>query len=324
MNPDELQPGDVLLTRSNYLRGKAIRLLDQVPVNHAALYEGKGQIIEALGPGLLRQTFEKSLGPNEYVEVFRHKNAAQIDLSRALEVGSKYVENGGRFALEQIILLAVLISTKPMRHVPALGPLVFYTLRKAASVAAALAEKDVQSMICSEFVFRCFNEVDGPESSKFRIYPSSYGGAKVAFSETGLTLPAPDTSSTLASLLSARSQNFSETETFKIGSDHPQSFEEALKNYEAELGDREVNDASLENLEPHLDSYAKFLKQVSVDPKNASSPSRDQVEFGRPAKAFSNPNWVTPGDLFRSSSLKYVGRLLPEHYDHFEKNHEPS
>ncbi len=322
MKKEDLRSGDVLLTRSNYLRGKAIRLLDGVPINHAAIYEGDGKIIEALAAGLVRQSFKKSLGPNEYVEVFRHENADRLDMSRILQIGAEYVEQGGRFALEQIILLAVLISSKPIKHVPALGPLIFFTLRKAASISSALAERNVRSMICSEFVFRCFNEVKGPSGSDFRLYPSHSHGAIVAFGQPGLHLPRDYESPSLAKAFRDSQLLFSETEQFQPEEDTQIDFEQALEEYISQSNSDEFISsdifASAKELQSHLTSYKNFMSTIEDDGEAMTS----ATSFSSSAKMFTNPNWVTPGDLFRSPTLKYVGRLLPKHYNYFEEDYE--
>ena len=69
--PPHLVQGDILLYRSRSLVGRAIRLFDGSPVNHAGLYLGNDRVGEALAGGLVNQAFDESLSGNEWVTYHR-------------------------------------------------------------------------------------------------------------------------------------------------------------------------------------------------------------------------------------------------------------
>jgi len=70
MAPEELQPGDILLTSMSSLRSAAIRLMTFAPVSHVAVYIGDRQVVEAVGSGVRVRGIDELLGEETVVLAF--------------------------------------------------------------------------------------------------------------------------------------------------------------------------------------------------------------------------------------------------------------
>ncbi|MBC7791574.1 MAG: hypothetical protein H7Z74_16635 [Anaerolineae bacterium] len=162
MNRNELQPGDIMLYRGKSLLAKAIRLFDGADVNHAAICLPNRQIGEAIKQGVVSRDVDTSLKGNEFVKVRRLKDLPP-DMSPVLGVADNYLSQGQRYAYEQILLLAFLGLTRKPKVTPILRALLRTVLDAAAVmlnklIAGAVGDGNRQPMICSEFVYRCYDE----------------------------------------------------------------------------------------------------------------------------------------------------------------------
>ncbi len=153
---DQLRVGDILLYKGDSLIAWLIQQLDGHNCNHAALYYADDTIAEALGQGLTTQGVSKSFG-NDDVWVFRHKHHPQ-PMSKVLNVAQGYLAKKERYAYEQLLLLAILSITRKPDFNPWFYRVVRTILDRAAWVLAQLTELGKEPMICSEFVFRCYEE----------------------------------------------------------------------------------------------------------------------------------------------------------------------
>jgi hypothetical protein len=91
ISPEELQPGDILLSADKGVASAGIRLFTVSPVSHAAIYVGDGEIAEALGGGVGLRTTARVLEEESVVAVFRHP---ALDEERAVTLR--------RFARDQV------------------------------------------------------------------------------------------------------------------------------------------------------------------------------------------------------------------------------
>ncbi|MGI9077454.1 MAG: hypothetical protein ACR2G6_09010 [Gemmatimonadaceae bacterium] len=162
MNRNELQPGDIMLYRGKSLLAKAIRLFDGTDVNHAAICLPNRQIGESIKQGVVSRDVDTSLTGNEFVKVRRLKDLPP-DMSPVMGVADNYLSQGQRYAYEQILLLAFLGLTRKPKMTPILRALLRTVLDAAAValnklVAGAVGDGNRQPMICSEFVYRCYDE----------------------------------------------------------------------------------------------------------------------------------------------------------------------
>ena len=152
---NDLRDGDVMLYNGNSWISKAIRFMDGTEVNHAALYLGEGRVAEAIAKGVTKRTFETSTEDSRYV-IIRRLSTQPETMRPVLEKAQAYLGFGNRYGYEQIVLLAFLGITRKLPVNVYLKWLLRKVLDRAADLL--LASGDRQPMICSEFVYRCFDE----------------------------------------------------------------------------------------------------------------------------------------------------------------------
>ena len=70
--PEDLQPGDILLTAVPTLASAGIRLITFAPVSHAAVYIGNNEVAEAVRTGVRVRSIENMLAEETVVLAFRH------------------------------------------------------------------------------------------------------------------------------------------------------------------------------------------------------------------------------------------------------------
>jgi len=150
-----LQEGDVILYNGNAWISKAIRFIDGTEVNHAAVFLGGGMVGEAIGQGLTKRSFRESTEDDRYVIVSR-LSVWPGTMTPVVEKANAYLKFGNRYGFEQILLLALLGIT---RKLP-VNAYLKWMLRKVLDQAARflMDSGKKQPMICSEFVYRCYNE----------------------------------------------------------------------------------------------------------------------------------------------------------------------
>jgi hypothetical protein len=150
-----LQDGDVILYHGKTWLAKAIRFVDGTEVNHAAVCLGNGRVGEALGKGLTNNSISDSINDNDYV-VVRRLSSHPGTIQPVVDKAQAYIAIGNRYGFEQIVLLAFLGIT---RKIP-VNIYLKWLLRKVLDQAADLLMKqgNKQPMICSEFVYRCYDE----------------------------------------------------------------------------------------------------------------------------------------------------------------------
>ena len=162
-----LLPGDVLLYRGTSFISKAIQFFDGTELSHAGLYLGDGQVGEAVAKGLVRNEIHASLHGREWVKAYRLKDRPS-DMSPVLHKAAEYLDHGNRYGYEQLLLLAFLCLTRKLKITPSLHMLVRRVLDGAAATLTRLLSQNREPMICSEFVYRAYDEalpdIDDPFS----------------------------------------------------------------------------------------------------------------------------------------------------------------
>jgi hypothetical protein len=188
--PGALRPADVLLYEGTGWLARLIRFFDGTDFNHAGLCIGDGSVAEAQAPGVIRQGVEPSVAGRVKVLVRRLKRDVSLDpvVVRGLQV----VDEGHRYAFEQLLLLAFLGLTRKLKATPILKTLLRKVLDRAASVATGIVAAGKEPMICSEFVYRCYDEAL-PEAAD--VYSLEVNPGAEAFTPTaswpGVSRPAP-------------------------------------------------------------------------------------------------------------------------------------
>ncbi len=311
----QLMPGDILLYRGRGRISDAIRLIDRSQVSHSALFIGRhgetGRAVgEAIREGLVRRELARSAGDAEWVESRRLKEPP-ASLDPVMEQAGHYLDRGERYAFEQVLLLAFLCLTRNLVDSPALGGLVRETLDAAAGFLLRLFDTGRQPMICSEFVFRCYGEalpgaiilsVRAPRALRSGekgppagggIHP---GSALFRLLERHGGVPSGDGDTPAAPLRAP-----APAESFAV--------ERRIEEYVRDLQRRKPKAARIDlaspELAPSFERFAASLHRVKHPPGTAALPPAEALGGLVEAAA----DFVTPGDLQRSRSLAFCGKL---------------
>lgn len=335
----ELKTTDILLYRSKTWIGKAIRYLDKAEVSHAGLYVSTDTVGEALmDGGLQRQTLTKSIADCEWVKCFRMKNLP-VTMQPVLHRANEYLGYGERYAYGQILLLAMVCSTRKLDlSNPLLRQIVNSAINNAAAFVRRMQSNGKQPMICSEFVYRSYDEAILPD--KHDLYtieietPWATGASPRLFGRLRHENNGPAAANIHPESLLGKLQA-------EPGGLHVALAPEKIR---ATTAPPEVSDLELDTLiETYLDEQSGSpMKATAIRPTLPDvtmDDLRDSVArlaiilhettaggtklgpgaFGKsllrstatPAATMQeiSADFVTPGDLYRSRSLKEIGLL---------------
>ena len=313
----QLMPGDVLLYRSKGLISDAIRFIDRSEVSHSGLFLGRygeqGRTVgEAIREGVIRRELPKSIEHAEWVESRRLKEAPS-SLDPVLERAAHYLRRGERFGFEQILLLAFLCITRNLAGSSVLGRLIRETLDAAAAFLLQLFNTGREPMICSEFVVRCYREalpgsVDLPVRAPGAL---RFGERGVPIGKSG----GIQRGSALALLLEKHGSQLSEGSLGPAGPLRAagpldvSAVEEAIEAYFKDLQSQAPKAARVDLASPELlpsfERFASSLHRARRRQEKNEMP-RAAVLDGLVDVAV---DFVTPGDLQRSKSLAFCGKL---------------
>lgn len=313
----QLIPGDVLLYRSKGLIGDAIRFIDRSEVSHAGLFLGRygeqGRTVgEAIREGVIRRELLKSIEHVDWVESRRLKEAPS-SLDPVLERAAHYLKRGERYAFEQVLLLAFLCITRNLADSSVLGRLIRETLDAAAAFLLQLFNTGREPMICSEFVLRCYREalpgsVDLPVRAPGAL---RFGERGVPIGKNG----GIHRGSALALLLERHGRELPEGGV-GMAERSPAArpldlaaVEEAIDAYFKDLQRQAPKAARIDLTSPDLlPSFERFASSL-----HGTRHGQEKNEMPR-AVVLGDlfdmaADFVTPGDLQRSKSLAFCGKL---------------
>ena len=314
-----LVPGDVLLYRGRSWMSRAIRLFDGTSVSHAGLYLETGTVAEATGDGVIRRPLATSVSTAEHVLV-RRMEPAPRSMKPVQARARVIVAEGHRYAYEQIILLAFLCLSRRLVPTGSLGRFVRTVLDTAAARVAGWFAGNVEPMICSEFVFRAYDEADPDprdvftleivpltRNERFASTPRSRAPGQPAVAGRGRGI---HRGSILAHVPSAPARRPPARRPSSASGPRlrPASDEEMRKLFEAHV--RERRGATAASGAMRIDSEL----QRAVE-RFAMAWAGPEVEGAAPRRApMENlfavaSDFVTPGDLLRTKSLRTRGPL---------------
>lgn len=326
----DLRKGDVLLYRSNSLIARWICSIDGSEVSHAGLYLGDGMVGEALiveNPGLNANPIAMSFAGSEGIIVRRLRNA-DLPIEPVIACARNYLEAGNRYAHGQLLLAACICLARNVSRENALQRWVMKTvMQKATDFLRYWQRQGREPMICSEFVFRAYDEADPrpdddyslriisqsdampkrqPTRGRLRVF-----GRQFIASEQSTVHP----SSLLRELqdqpprLQLQATSFGESPTPPSDAE----LDDALAEF---LGDRQsfratsadgpigVDDAEL------LLVASDFAAQLSECTPEVQAMSLGPAETPHVSKVIAAlANFVTPGDLMKTPSLHDVGTI---------------
>ncbi|NTV02563.1 MAG: hypothetical protein HGB04_07235 [Chlorobiaceae bacterium] len=164
----ELRPCDVLLYHGDSVVSQVIQWFDGTEYGHASIYDGE-MVVEAIAEGVVTNDVASSAAGSLFVDVWRMRKDGHfigspgLPEGPVLDVVAKYSSEGGRYAAEELLLLALLCTT---RRLPM--PFLRWALDRASSWLEELVDEEREPMICSELVFRCFSEAGGEYYPRIR------------------------------------------------------------------------------------------------------------------------------------------------------------
>jgi hypothetical protein len=312
-----LHGADVLLYRGTGWVAEIIRFFDGTDFSHVGLYLGREAVGEALGNGLVQTALVQSITGRKRVLVRRLKQ--DVTLQPVLDRAQIYIAQGPRYAYEQILLLAFLTLTRKLPVAVSLRALLRSILDRAAQIVTGIVALGKDPMICSEFVFRCYDEAV-PEAADlysleipvFRAgaIPPRPGVRAAARLGAGAGLH-PE--SLLAWRLSyapgLRRGPAATRRRAAARAVRPADLDRAIQVYLAEVRGEarprgraeEVSDA---DLAAAVDRYA-----LAFESRRGRVARREAVAAARALLTDVVPDFVTPGDLLHTPSLFSVGDL---------------
>jgi hypothetical protein len=319
----DLQPADVLLYRGKSILGKLIRLFDGTEVNHAGIYLGADTVGEAVARGVVRRPLQESIGDHPLV-LARRLKAGPPTLKPVLDCADGYLQKGERYAYEQLLLLAFLSLTRKLKVTSILSKLLRKVLDRAASALLAFTSGGRQPMICSEFVYRCYDEALQEHDD---VYSLRVGEMSLEPPSAGVDIPFATGVSATSSARRGRGVHPHSLLAWTIA--HQRWAEPA---FASPAPPEKVTDEELDTL---TGQYLKEAGQAGTPPAFAAGDDPDlSAAVERFAFAFygatkgvptsavsftsSDPfqhlfrtaaDFVTPGDLLRSESLFTLGEV---------------
>jgi hypothetical protein len=340
--PHAVLPGDVLLYRGNGWTSWAIRAFDGTEVSHAGLCVN-GEIAEAqIKAGLIKRPIATSIAGCDWVEVRRLKTAVDT-MSPVIKVAEAYLNDRNRYAYEQIILLAGICMTRKLDlQNPLLRKIVRRAMQEATEWLRYLHGQGKEPMICSEFVYRTYDEAwpdpddlysleilsqkvaqPGRRHSRFRRRRKLLSGEFPA--ETPNVHP-----ESLLAQLQATGETLEDlpAATRKMAAALPEPAEELdwlIQQYQAEMEGAKTAGPRAVGASPEVsaDELLRSTRRLTAEWADATV-RKEEAENKRYGVAPAASEWkpitlaeiladfVTPGDLLKSPSLNAVCRLGQE------------
>ena len=328
----DIEPGDVLLFHGHSFVSWAIRKLDGTRVNHAAIALEGGILGEAAGSGLRRFSIADAVKGNDFTVVRRLPDQ---DLAPVLGKANVYLDGHVPYAYQQIVLLALLTTTRKIPMPGVARRLVRSVLDHAAAALNAMVDSGAKTMICSEYVYRCYDEASDARPDPFELDILGRGG--LSFDTAGI--PAGGEEGSLLSWALTQPPERIEAAGSTAFGPGPTAAE-STKELEDQL-DPLIQEYALQT-DPD-DPEVQDLASVSFAPTAAPEPEPTEDELLGSMVAFSaalerhqeeqgevefgiaedvakgalkgilhvsaDPDFVTPGDLLNTPSLKDVGEL---------------
>jgi hypothetical protein len=178
LNFKDLHPGDILLCKGEGWISDLIVLLDGGPYSHSALYvgiiNGEHSVIQATGSGIKCSPLSM-LQEEIYTDVYRfNKNNHKIGdndypFDPIYKVANAYVAAGTKYAYDHLLILAILGATHEIPLDPTAKKLLRIVLDNAADFIFKLLDEGKTPMVCSELVYRCFDEADSSKKYQFGV-----------------------------------------------------------------------------------------------------------------------------------------------------------
>lgn len=336
---DDLLPTDIFLYRGRGLLSWLIRHLDGTDASHAAIYLGNRNVGEALAQGVVSDDIAVSYAGHDWVLVRRLKIRPLPPAQPVLDVAQGYLTSHVRYAYHQLLLLSFLLITRKVVPTHILAMLVRKVLDGATAFINGLLGGGKQVMICSEFVYRCYDEAIPKGPYDLHINEGSgvlqsAGGTNALFASGRLTRGIHPESilawvsqqsesplrPAVLPLSERTSLSRSAPQSNELSDDQLKDIEQLVSQYQAELQDAQT--PSVEVVLPQEDAVRDAVKRFADALFALSLPQtralqRQKLNLAADSQPLSSmayllsaaADFVTPGDLFRAESLETRGKL---------------
>ncbi len=331
----EISAGDIILYHSNSLLAKLIQFFDGTEVNHASVCIGGGKVVEALGSGVKCNTIRKSIRDNDYVIVRRMKTDPGT-MQPVVDKANWYLQLGNRYGYEQLVLLAILGLTRKLQ----VNNYLSWLLRKIFDQAADILMKqgDRQPMICSEFVYRCYDEALPVAHDPYCLDIAPLPGlTRDAIQGTRGSKTAPESSNSHRDSLLVWACNVAGSRLFLSSDFLSQSSgkrsKRALSAEEKRMAEMSIDDLASNYLEEvkkpktrsleleaslrspqmiqSIYEFSKSFYAVTAAPNTAIAPRSIEKDIPSVLDHLLRTvaDFVTPGDLYKCDNLSSIGRI---------------
>ncbi len=327
---------DILLYHGDGLLARAIRFFDGTNYNHASLNVGNipnvasKTIEEAEALGVITRSVDISIA-NYAPVIVKRLNNRPSDMSPVINKAKEFV--GDRYGYEQLLLLALICSVRRIRVNTAVAKFVNKLLESAASIILTYTNGNRHALICSELVYRCYDEAVNGYNDPYTIHLKRDQTAK----QLGLTSLVQanhhiSDESLIAYFYGTNRQSFNfgftnapYVEKSNLGSTiqlgtATQTTPLIIANLEKEMEplfidvvdsykkeDYSTDKSELLKLKANLDNFIgnHYQHKNGITTQNLVSSNNEILS----SFIHDNANFVTPGDLFNATNLQYIGNL---------------
>jgi hypothetical protein len=322
-----IQQGDVLLFHSEGFVSWAIRFVDGTDWNHAAfVYDPTTAVQIDAGTTVQKLDLKTRVDASDvdYVGVSRLKSApAQW---QPLDTRADfYLNSTTRYDYEAIVLLALLCTTRRLPFPALLKPMIRSLLDAAAAWLVKITNAGEVCMICSDLVYRCYNEALPASDDIYTIRVSSPPG-QVAITSAAIQGRVHANGHGLSphSLVARRAAHHltasNPSQAAAISLAGTDDFTAAKRQTEVEIeklqkriqsGVAPANAGAIDDLASDPDIAARLDRFVAVHADHIQGkgfsasvvPMAAYARFSDTVSAF-----VTPGDLSKSTDLNPIGK----------------
>jgi len=306
----DLLLGDILLYEGTGLLSRKISEYDKTDYSHSAIYVGNNEVIEAVTGGIQQRTLKESYGDNHSKITVLRLKIPVANMQPVIDVAKAYEQNGNGFAQTQIIMLGLIMITHEHRLTEASAIFIDNILQNAAVELFNFTKRNKEPFICSELVYRSYTEAIAETDDHYII--------KITNSST---MPLGQHSDNNESIISKIFNHNSAS--------HPSSFVQRqniisssfngqiIENWEQkiEILSQQINTSNSSELTNETTNQLKentdrFLSALYFgNKKDSEFIAPDNTNDILDSFFRDNANFVSPGDLYRSDSLKKVGKL---------------
>lgn len=185
----DLRPGDVLMIAGNDITSDLARMVDGGRYSHTAIYDGEAVIECHLSDDPEKESsgvqqthlsvFLRRTKDPQAIDVFRFCPGPDVALgdpelpsSPVLDVAHKYLADKTGYASSHLWWIAVLVLLRRNPTFAIDKPWLRHILQMVLDYLHGKAEKQekVKEIVCSEFVYRCFQEADSSELTQSLSY----------------------------------------------------------------------------------------------------------------------------------------------------------